>query len=99
ARPFESDRLRTARQPAEERRPAAELDAEIHDDALALRVDRRIRDLREGLAKVVGDRSIEAAAAGRRRVVAHAPERLMALDGHGLDGEPGALGAEARQVA
>ena len=48
------------RQPAEQRRPAAELHLEVHDRSLALRVDRRVGDLRERLAEVVGDR------AGRR---------------------------------
>ena len=53
---------RTARRPAEQRRPPSELDAEVHDDALALRVDGRVRDLGEGLAEVVGDRPVEATA-------------------------------------
>ena len=40
-----------------------------------------------------------AAAAGRRRVVAHAPERLVALERHRPDVEAGALGVEAGEVA
>ena len=88
-----------ARRPTEQRRAPAELDPQVHDDPLALGVDRRVRDLREGLAEVVGDRPVEAAATGRRRVVAHAPQRLVALERHRLDVEPGALGVEAGEVA
>ena len=88
-----------ARQAAEQRRPPAQLDPQVHDDALALRVDGRVRDLGERLAQVVGDRPVEAAAAGRGRVVAHAPERLVALERHRLDVEPRPLGVEAGQVA
>ena len=98
-RALEAHGPRRARQPAEQRRPPAELDPEVHDDPLALRVDRRVRDLGERLAEVVGDRPVEAAATGRRRVVAHAPERLVALERHRLDVEPGALGVEAGEVA
>ena len=88
-----------ARRPAEESRPPAELDPQVHDDALALRVDRRVRDLGEGLAEVVGDGSVEPRTAGRRRVVAHAPERLVRLERHRLDVEAGAFGVEAGEVA
>ena len=98
-RPVEAQRPRAARRAAEQRRPPAELDPQVHHDPLALGVDRRVRDLGERLAEVVGDRPVEAAAAGRRRVVAHAPERLVALERHRLDVEPGALGVEAGEVA
>ena len=37
--------------------------------------------------------------AGRRRVVAHAPERLVALERHRLDVEPGPFGVEAGEIA
>ena len=84
-----------ARRPAEQRRPSPELDAEVHDGPLALRVDRRVRDLGERLAEVVGDRPVDPAETRDRRVVAHAPERLVALEGHRLDVEPGVLGVEA----
>ena len=40
-----------------------------------------------------------AAAAGRRRVVAHAPQRLVAFERHRLDVEPGTLGVEPGEVA
>ena len=50
-----------ARRPTEQRRPPAELDPQVHDDPLALRVDRRVRDLGERLAEVVGDRPVEPA--------------------------------------
>ena len=46
---------RAARRPAEQCRSTAELHAQVHHDALALRVDRRVRDLGERLAEVVGD--------------------------------------------
>ena len=98
-RPLEPERPRAARRTAEQRRPAAELDPEVHDDPLALRIDRRVRDLGERLAEVVGDRPVEPAATGGRRVVAHAPQRLVALERHRLDVEPGALGVEAGEVA
>ena len=85
--------------PAEERGPPAELHLEVHDRALALGVDRRVGDLGERLAQVVADGSRDAAAAGERRVVAHAPQRLVAVEGHGLDVEAQLLGVEAEQVA
>ena len=66
-------------------------------DPLALGVDGRVRDLRERLAQVVGDRPVQPAAAGGRRVVAHAPQGLVGLEGHRLDVEPGALRVEARR--
>ena len=88
-----------ARRSTEEGRPAAELDPQVHDDALALRVDRRVRDLGERLAQVVGDGPVEPGAAGRRRVVAHAPERLVGLERHRLDVEAGAFGVEAGEIA
>ena len=98
-RSLKAHRLRPARRAAQECRPTAELDPQVHDDALALRVDGRVRDLGEGLAEVVGDRSVEAGTAGRRRVVAHAPQRLVRLERHRLDVEPGAFGVEAGEVA
>ena len=97
--PLQPERPRSARRAAEQRRPATQLDPQVHDDPLALRVDGRVGDLRERLAQVVGDRPVEAAATGRRRVVAHAPQRLVRLERHRLDVEPGSLGVEARQVA
>ena len=98
-RPLEADRPRRTRRPTEQRRAPAELDPQVHHHALALGVDGRVRDLREGLAEVVGDRPVEAPAARRRRVVAHAPQRLVALERHRLDVEPGALGVETGEVA
>ena len=87
------------RHAAEQRRPPAELHLEVHDRALALRVDRRVGDLRERLAQVVGDRAGDAAATGERRVVAHAPQRLVGVEGHGADVEAQLLGIEPEQVA
>ena len=90
-------RPRAARRPAEERRPPAELDPQVHHDPLALGVDGGVRDLGERLAQVVGDRPVEPAAARRRRVVAHAPERLVALERHRLDVEPARARRRARR--
>ena len=44
---------------AEQRRSPAELDPEVHHRPLALRVDRRVRDLGERLAEVVRDRPVD----------------------------------------
>ena len=98
-RPLQAHGPWRARRPAEQRRPPAELHPKVHDHALAFRVDRRVRDLGEGLAEVVGDRPVEPAATRRRGVVAHAPERLVALERHRLDVEPGAFRVEAGEVA
>ena len=87
------------RQPAEQRRATAQLDPQVHHDAFPLGIDGGVGDLGERLAQVVGDRPVEAAAAGRRRVVAHAPQRLVAFERHRLDVEPCAFGIEAGEVA
>ncbi len=98
-RPRQARRARPARQPAEQRRPAAELDAQVHHDALALGVDGWVRDLCERLAEMIGHGTVEPATPGGRGVVTHAPERLVALEGHGLDVQPSALGIQTGQVA
>ena len=98
-RPRQSGRPRATRQAAEECRPTAELHPQVHDHALALGVDGGVRHLRERLAQVVGHRSIHPAAAWRRCVVAHAPQRLVALERHRLDVEARPLGVEPREVA
>ena len=98
-RPRQPDRPGAARWAAEQRRPTAELDPEVHDDPFAFGVDGRVRDLGERLAEMVRHRPVEAAAARRRRVVAHAPQRLVAFERHRLDVEPGALGVESGEVA
>ncbi len=77
-----------ARRSPQERGPAPELDPQVHDDPLALRIDRRIGDLGERLAQVVGNRAVHPRAARRGRVVAHAPQRLVAFEGHRLDVQP-----------
>ena len=87
------------REPAEQCRAAAQLDPQVHHDAFAFGVDGGVGDLGECLTQVVGDRPVEAAAAGRRRVVAHAPQRLVAFERHRLDVEPCAFGIEAGEVA
>ena len=98
-RPGQADRPRAARRTAEEGRSPAELDPEVHHDPFAFRVDGRVRDLGERLAEMVGDRPVEPTATRRRRVVAHAPQRLVALERHRLDVEPGALGVETGEIA
>ena len=101
-RAVQADRPRAAadaRRAAEQRRPPAEVDPQVHDGLLALRVDRRVRDLGERLAEVVGDRPVDAAQGRGRRVVAHRPERLVGLDDHRLDVEAGLLGVEPGEVA
>ncbi len=57
--PLEADRSRTARRAAEQRRSTPELDPHVHHDPLTLRIDRRVGDLGECLAEVVGDRPVE----------------------------------------
>ena len=84
-----------ARDRAEQLRAAPELHREVHDDALALGVDGRVRDLRERLAQVVGDRAGPSGEAGGGGVVAHRPQRLVRLEGHRLDVEPLALRVDA----
>ena len=54
----------------------------------------RVRDLGERLAEVVGHRSVQSARDRGRRVVAHAPERLVTFERHRLDIEPCLLGVE-----
>ena len=98
-RSIEPDRPRSAGKATEQRRAAPELDPHVHHDPLTFGVDRRVGDLRECLAEMVGDGSVEPTATRCRRVVAHAPERLVALERHRLDVEPGPFGVEAREVA
>ena len=98
-RPLQPNGPGRPRQPTQQRWPAPELHAQVHDHPLALRVDGRVGDLGERLTKMVGDRPVQAAAAGGRRVVAHAPERLVGLQGHRPDVEPGAFGIQAGEVA
>ncbi len=101
-RPVEAQRPRPAggpRRPAEQRRAPPEVDPHVHDRPLALRVDRRVRHLGERLAEVVRDRPIDAGEPRRRRVVAHRPERLVAVEDHRLDVEARLLRVEAGEVA
>ncbi len=59
---------------------------ERHHRALPLRVDRRVRDLREGLAQECRDAARPLGERRDRRVVPHAPDRLVPFEGHGPDG-------------
>ena len=95
----EAQRPPVRRQRREELRPSTQVDRQVHHDPLALRVDGRVGDLREALAQVVGDRSIHVRGAGRGRVVAHGPQRLVRLEGHRLDVQPLSLGVEAGDPA
>ena len=85
--------------PAQERRPAAELHLEVHDRPLALGVDRRVGDLRERLAEVVAGGTRDARPPGERRVVAHAPQRLVRVERHRPHVEAQLLGVQPEQVA
>jgi hypothetical protein len=98
-RPRQAQGPRSARRAAQEGRPATELHPQVHHDALPLGVDGRVGDLGECLAEMVRDRTVQPAATGRRGVVAHAPQRLVALEGHRPDVEAGALGIDAGEVA
>ena len=84
---------------AQERRPAAELHLEVHDRPLALGVDRRVGDLRERLAEVVAGGTRDARPPGERRVVAHAPQRLVRVERHRPHVEAQLLGVQPEQVA
>ena len=97
--PLEADRSRTARRAAEQRRSTPELDPHVHHDPLALRIDRRVGDLGECLAEVVGDRPVEPGASRSRRVVAHAPQRFVALERHRLDVESVSLRVQPGEIA
>ncbi len=98
-RAADADGRGTHGHPAQQRRAPAELHLEVHHRALALGVDRRVGDLRERLPEVVGDRPRDAATAGERRVVAHAPQGLVGVEGHGAHVEPQLLGVEPEQVS
>ena len=98
-RPLQPNGPGHPRQPTQQRRSAPELHAQVHDDPLALRVDGRVGDLGERLTKMVGDRPVESTAARCRRVVAHAPERLVGVEGHRPDIEPGTFRIEPGEVA
>ena len=84
---------------AQERRPAAELHLEVHDRAFALGVDRRVGDLGERLAEVVAGGTRDARPPGERRVVAHAPQRLVRVERHRPHVEAQLLGVQPEQVA
>ena len=95
----ETERGSGPRRAAQQRGPSTDLHPQVHHDPLALRVDRRVRDLGERLPQVIGHRPVEPRATGRRRVVAHAPEGLVRLEGHRLDVQPATLGVETGEVA
>ena len=95
----EAERGSGSRRATEEGRPSTDLHPQVHHDPLALRVDRRVRDLGKCLPQVVGHRPVEPRTTGRRRVVAHAPQGLVRLEGHRLDVQPCTLGVETREVA
>ncbi len=98
-RAADPDRRGAGRHAAQEGRPPTELHLEVHDRALALGIDRRVGDLGERLPEVVGDGSRDPAASGQRRVVAHAPQRLVAVDGHRPHVEAQLLGIQPVEIA
>jgi hypothetical protein len=83
----------------EQRRPGADDGLERDHDALALGVDRWVRDLREGLPEVRAHGAGATREDGHGRVVAHAPDGFLARRRHGLDDDPQLLGVEAEQQA
>ena len=74
------------------------MDAEVNDEPLALGVDRRVRHLGEGLLEVIGGAARHAPVGRRRRVVAHAPERLATVEGHRPEVEAEPLGVQAGEI-
>ncbi len=62
--------------------PGAEPSVELDDDRFSQRVDRRVGDLGETLAKVGVDRPGGARHGGERRIVAHGPDSVLALGHH-----------------
>ena len=98
-RALEPQRPRSSWRATQQRRSATELHPQVHDHALPLRVDGGVGDLGEGLAEVVDRRAIETGTSRGRGVVAHAPQRLVHLDGHRLDIETGLLGLETGDIA
>ncbi len=73
----------------------ADVGHEGHDELLADRVDRRVRDLREELVEVVEERARLFRAAGERGVVAHRAGRLLAVPRHRLQDELEVFGGVA----
>ena len=97
-RPRQPERAAPPRQAAEERRAPSEVDPQVDDEPLPLRIDRGVRDLGEGLLQVVGGPALDPPVARGRRVVTHAPERLVGLEGHRPEVEAEALRVEAGEV-
>ncbi len=86
-------------QAAEERFAPADVHPQVHDEALALGVDRRVGHLREGLLEEIGGATVHPPEARGGRVVAHRPQRLMSLERHGPDVEAQTLGVEPGEEA
>ena len=84
-RGVDDDRVGRVRRRCQEIRPATDSHGQRHDGALALRVDRRIRDLGKRLAQERRDATRPARQRRDRRVVAHAPDRLVRLGRHRPD--------------
>ena len=95
----QAPRVRPRTRAGEHRVARPELDSTVDHGPFALGIDGRIGDLGERLAQVVGHRSVGSSARRRGRIVAHAPEWLVAFDDHGPDVEPVALSIEAGQEA
>ena len=79
-----ADQSQGSRTVREQRAAPAEMHAQRHDEGLAQRVDRRVRHLREALADIRVQALRNARQRGDRRVVPHAPHRVLARRRHGL---------------
>ncbi|MES2209617.1 MAG: hypothetical protein V4515_05460 [Chloroflexota bacterium] len=96
---IESHAAGTARHTAQQWGPSPDVDPQVHHQSLALGIDGWVGHLREGLLQVVRGASIDTCQTGRRRVVAHTPERFLPVDGHGPDIKAKALGVESGEEA
>ena len=83
----------------EQARLATDRQPQGHHRALALRVDRRVGDLGEGLAQVRGHAPRAGGERSDRGVVAHAPGGLPGLGSHRLHQLANDLGVEAQRDA
>ena len=67
----------------EKMRPGAETSVQLNDDGFAHRIDGRIRDLGKALAEEAVDRARSMGHGGQGSIVAHGPDGIFAVVGHG----------------
>ena len=79
------DARRTRRQLVDEAAVPAEHRRQRHDRRFAVRIDRRVGDLREPLAEEIAEQARPLRQRGGRRVVAHRADRLVAVGDHRLE--------------